>query len=85
MDEVIGALQDEQDVAATASSAAQRVVPNNNQTPIPRSTLASKNWANRIAAAWQSSIEGILQTGRLLREARAKLPHGDFQQMVERE
>lgn len=39
-------------------------------------------WAERIGAAWRSSVEGILQTGRELIEAKAELPHGEFEAMV---
>jgi hypothetical protein len=41
------------------------------------------NWAERITVAWQSSVEGILEAGRLLIEAKASLPHGEFAEMVE--
>lgn len=40
------------------------------------------DWAQRIGAAWQSSIDGIFETGRLLIEAKAALPHGGFQRMI---
>jgi hypothetical protein len=48
-------------------------------------SLGTKVWANRIAAAWQSSIDGILETGRLLMEAKKLIPHGDFERMIENE
>jgi N6-adenosine-specific RNA methylase IME4 len=42
-----------------------------------------KGFTQKIVAAWRSSFEGILETGRLLTEAKAKLPHGTFEAMVE--
>lgn len=42
----------------------------------------STPWAQRIRASWQKSVEGILETGRLLIEAKAALPHGSFLKMV---
>jgi N6-adenosine-specific RNA methylase IME4 len=42
-------------------------------------------WAERISAAWQSSITGILETGRLLTAAKAALPHGEFELLVTNE
>jgi hypothetical protein len=40
-------------------------------------------WAARIAECWRSSVEGIIRTGRLLIEAKADLPHGEFGSMIE--
>lgn len=45
-------------------------------------SVGTAGWASRIAAAWQSSIDGILETGRLLTEAKAATSHGDFERMV---
>lgn len=44
---------------------------------------AVTQWAERISAAVQSSLTGILQAGQLLVEAKAALPHGDFAAMIE--
>jgi hypothetical protein len=33
--------------------------------------------------AWRSSLSGILEAGRLIAEAKAALPHGEFMAMVE--
>ena len=41
-----------------------------------------QRWAVRIQAACQKSVEAILETGRLLIEAKAALPHGAFDAMV---
>jgi Protein of unknown function (DUF3102) len=40
-------------------------------------------WTSRIAAAWQKGVEAILETGRLLIEAKAALKHGEFESMVQ--
>jgi hypothetical protein len=42
-------------------------------------------WAARIGAAWQKSIDAIFETGRLIAQAKAALPHGAFGQMIESE
>jgi N6-adenosine-specific RNA methylase IME4 len=52
-------------------------VPSNTGTPI--------EWASRIVEAWNASRESILGAGRLLIEAKAALPHGEFEAMVETE
>lgn len=41
-----------------------------------------KAWAERINAAWQSSVDGILETGRLIIAAKDALEHGAFTEMV---
>jgi N6-adenosine-specific RNA methylase IME4 len=41
-------------------------------------TVSPEMWAARITAAWQRSAESILETGRLLIEAKAALPHGEW-------
>jgi N6-adenosine-specific RNA methylase IME4 len=40
-------------------------------------------WAERITAAWRSTVEGIFAVGRLLSEAKDELAHGDFEAMIE--
>lgn len=40
-------------------------------------------WAARIAERWRASVEAIFETGRLLTEAKATLPHGEFGFMCE--
>jgi hypothetical protein len=45
--------------------------------------LAARSWADRIAASWQKSLQGLIACGQLLREARAALRHGEFQRMIE--
>ena len=44
---------------------------------------ARAQWAQRIAGAWRKSAEAILETGRLLREAKDSPPHGAFLAMIE--
>lgn len=45
----------------------------------------ANDFTSRIRRAWQSSLEGLLETGRLLTEAKRSLPHGEFLLMVERD
>src|SRR5215470_5679942 len=44
---------------------------------------AIKQYAQKITAAWQRSINAIFETGRLLIEAKAKLKHGEFRKMID--
>jgi N6-adenosine-specific RNA methylase IME4 len=39
-------------------------------------------WAARIAGAWRKSVEAVLESGRLLSDAKAALPHGAFIEMI---
>ena len=39
-------------------------------------------WALRICTSWQKSVEGILETGQLLIDAKEALRHGTFEIMV---
>jgi N6-adenosine-specific RNA methylase IME4 len=48
-----------------------------------RNALTRKQWAARIKAAWQSSVEGIFKTGRELIAAKGELEHGAFEAMIE--
>jgi hypothetical protein len=46
----------------------------------------AKDWhgyATKIAAAWQKTTEAIIETGRLLNEAKAEVEHGDWLKLVE--
>lgn len=40
-------------------------------------------WAARINACWRQSVEAIFAAGRLLVEAKAALPHGQFRAMCD--
>lgn len=55
------------------SSAVDRIVPMDRATRL---------YGHKITKAWQSSVEAILEVGRLLIEAKAELAHGEFEQMV---
>lgn len=48
---------------------------------VPTAT-AAVGWRERIQAAWQKSVAAIIETGRLLSEAKAALPHGEFTAMI---
>jgi hypothetical protein len=37
-------------------------------------TAERTQWANRISAAWQKSVDSIIETGRLLLAAKAQKP-----------
>lgn len=41
------------------------------------------SWTKRISIAWRHSVEGIIETGRLINKAKAALPHGTFTAMIE--
>jgi len=40
--------------------------------------LTVDQWAERITAALQKTVEGVFETGRVLVKAKAALPHGDW-------
>lgn len=42
-------------------------------------------WAARISECWRSSVESIIRAGRLLLDAKADLPHGEFGAMCARD
>jgi N6-adenosine-specific RNA methylase IME4 len=48
-------------------------------------SLIRDEWAVRITACWRASFNAILEVGRLLTEAKAALPHGDFGAMIDTE
>ncbi len=56
-----------------------------NEIILPGESLPidAENWAARINGAWQNSVAAIIETGRLVAEAKAALPHGEFGPMVE--
>lgn len=43
--------------------------------------LTPKEWATKINATWQRSTESLLETARLIREARGDLPVGKYKEM----
>lgn len=42
-----------------------------------------QHWAKRIHGSWQKAVESIIETGKLLIEAKAELDHGEFTRMIE--
>jgi hypothetical protein len=42
-----------------------------------------RGYATKIAAAWRKTTESIIETGRLLNEAKAEVEHGDWLKLVE--
>lgn len=48
------------------------------------SRVHDSSWyAERIGESWRSTVQGIIETGKRIAEAKAALPHGEFLQMVE--
>jgi hypothetical protein len=47
-------------------------------------TSKKADWAGKIRAAWQKSVAAIFEVGDLLSAAKAALPHGRFEKMVQR-
>jgi hypothetical protein len=56
-------------------------------TPMSKAThvspLPAEAWANKIKGAWQKTVDAIIEAGDLLCEAKKKLSHGKFEEMVE--
>src|SRR5207249_4942233 len=52
-------------------------------TSVRTNKSISNPWTGKICAAWQKSFEGLLECGQLLITAKTKLPHGEFQNMIE--
>jgi hypothetical protein len=49
---------------------------------------STEQWAKKINKAWQRSVDSFFECGRLLiaaKEGPKKLPHGQFQRMIENE
>lgn len=42
-------------------------------------------YVREINAAWQMGVQSVLETGRLLIEAKKRLPHGEYEAMIERD
>ena len=40
-------------------------------------------WLERISATWRKSVEAIVETGRLLVEAKAAVSHGEWGDLIE--
>jgi hypothetical protein len=59
-----------------------------NSEPISGEVISGEYWrfyADRIAATWQKATGSIIETGALLLEAKDKVEHGEFEEMIERE
>ena len=52
------------------------------QTTTLANIRTRQQWAEIINSDWRKSIESIIQTGRDLADAKAELPHGEFETMV---
>ena len=53
---------------------------------VPMNVTAERTqWATRISAEWQKSVDSIIETGRLLLASKAdpKMQHGEWRTMVE--
>jgi Protein of unknown function (DUF3102) len=44
---------------------------------------AADEFVKRISASWEKAVASIIETGRLLIEAKQELPHGAFQRMID--
>ncbi|MCU0224277.1 MAG: DUF3102 domain-containing protein [Acidobacteria bacterium] len=53
--------------------------------PEPTALEAANPYTERIRLAWSKTTEAVLETGRLLNEAKKALPHGSFTAMVEKD
>lgn len=62
--------------------AGERIDAVHTASPAPVQDNAS-NWVAKITASWRAGFDSMLEVGRLLREAKAALPHGSFMAMVE--
>ena len=51
--------------------------------PAPDSCAQWQPWAEKISAAFQKGVISIVETGRLLNEAKEILEHGSFESMVQ--
>jgi hypothetical protein len=47
--------------------------------------IFGNSYPAKIEAAWNKSRDGIFEVGRLLIQAKAELPHGEFEAMIEAE
>jgi hypothetical protein len=54
----------------------------NQSKSLTRELTSPGEWALRIAGAWTKAAAAILETGKLLNEAKRALPHGEFVRML---
>lgn len=69
-------------IAMERAGAGQALVPFVEAIPEPETAA---EFAARIKACLSRTVQAFVEIGRLLNEAKKKLEHGDFQNMVERE
>ena len=50
---------------------------------LTRERPSPSEWRERIAGAWTKAAAAVLETGKLLNEAKQALPHGEFARMLE--
>jgi hypothetical protein len=58
---------------------------NGNIIALPRKPSITDSWRNRIENAWAKSVQAIVETGKILTEAKDALDHGLFLKMIETE
>lgn len=51
----------------------------------PQDLQTRKDYAAAIEQAWQRSLNGFVQIGRYLREAKDRLKHGEYEAMIEQD
>lgn len=50
---------------------------------LARERTSPSEWTERIAGAWTKAAAAVLETGKLLNEAKRALPHGEFARMLQ--
>jgi hypothetical protein len=50
---------------------------------LARERTSPSEWTVRIAGAWTQAAAAVLETGKLLNEAKRALPHGEFARMLQ--
>src|SRR5215469_8116640 len=50
---------------------------------LTRERTSPSEWTERIAGAWTKAAAAVLETGKLLNEAKRALPHGEFARMLQ--
>jgi hypothetical protein len=71
-------------VGKTASTAVAPI----NSEPISGEVISGEHWrfyADRITTTWRKATGSIIETGALLLEAKDRVEHGEFEEMIERE
>jgi hypothetical protein len=53
---------------------------------VRRATATAPNcWTHKILRAWQATLDGFIECGRLLSAAKKDLDHGEFLAMVDKD